>query len=117
MRAGAIPSTPYVRQELVQPPTRTALMTPPSAFVSLVLAPLVGLWMTTHDPRWMAIGGFASLGVGLLWLSRLMDPATSVPLLLAPFFLIGLGNALVWGPLSLTATRNLPPSQAGAGSG
>src|SRR5699024_4483474 len=82
-----------------------------------VLAPLVGRWMTTHDPRWMALGGFASLGVGLLWLSRLMDPATSVLLLLAPFFLIGLGNALVWGPLSLTATRNLPPSQAGAGSG
>src|SRR5699024_11863894 len=54
---------------------------------------------------------------GLLWLSRLMDPAASVLLLLAPFFLIGLGNALVWGPLSLTATRNLPPSQAGAGSG
>src|SRR5699024_12428162 len=49
-----------------------------------------------------------------LWL---MDPAASVLLLLAPFFLIGLGNALVWGPLSLTATRNLPPSQAGAGSG
>ncbi|MGO1225948.1 MAG: hypothetical protein ACTMII_02125 [Brachybacterium sp.] len=34
-----------------------------------------------------------------------------------PFLLVGLGNALIWGPLSLTATRNLPPSQAGAGSG
>src|SRR5699024_11312834 len=77
----------------------------------------VGCWLTTHFLRVMAIGGSASLGVVLLWLSRLMDPATSVPLLLAPFFLIGLGNALVWGPLSLTATRNLPPSQAGAGSG
>ena len=113
----AIPATLFFQQVLGMSPTRAALMTAPSAVVSLVLAPLVGRWMTTHDPRWMAIGGFASLGVGLLWLSRLMDPATSVPLLLAPFFLIGLGNALVWGPLSLTATRNLPPSQAGAGSG
>lgn len=38
-------------------------------------------------------------------------------LLLLPFLLVGLGNAFVWGPLSLTATRNLPPSLAGAGSG
>ena len=61
--------------------------------------------------------GFASLTIGLLWLSRLMSPEASVILLLAPFVLIGIGNAFVWGPLSLTATRNLPPSKAGAGSG
>ena len=83
----------------------------------LALAPLVGRWMTSHDPRPLALIGFASLAGGLLWLSLLMDPDASVLVLLLPFVLIGIGNACIWGPLSLTATRNLPPSQAGAGSG
>ena len=31
--------------------------------------------------------------------------------------LMGVGNAFMWGPLGATATRNLPLSSAGAGSG
>ena len=73
--------------------------------------------MVTRNPRWMAVGGFISLAAGLLWLSRIMTPDASIVLLLLPFVLVGLGNAFIWGPLSLTATRNLPPSLAGAGSG
>ena len=113
----AIPSTLFFQQVMGMSPTQAALMTAPSAVLSLTLAPLVGRWMTSHDPRRLALIGFASLTIGLLWLSRLMSPEASVILLLAPFVLIGIGNAFVWGPLSLTATRNLPPSQAGAGSG
>ena len=113
----AIPATLFFQQVLGMTPTQAALMTAPMAVVSLVLAPPVGRWMTLHDPRWMALGGFASLAGGLLWLSRLMTPETPIVLLLLPFLLVGLGNAFVWGPLSLTATRNLPPSLAGAGSG
>ncbi len=30
---------------------------------------------------------------------------------------MGIGNAGMWGPLATTATRNLPPRQAGAGAG
>jgi MFS family permease len=33
-----------------------------------------------------------------------------------PFFAIGMGMAFVWSPLTATATRNLPPELAGAGS-
>ncbi len=113
----AIPTTLFFQQVLGMSPTQAALMTAPSAVLSLVLAPLVGRWMTSHDPRPLALIGFASLAGGLLWLSLLMDPDASVLVLLLPFVLIGIGNACIWGPLSLTATRNLPPSQAGAGSG
>ena len=113
----AIPTTLYFQQVLGMSPTQAALMTAPSAVLSLVLAPVVGRWMSTHDPRPLALIGFASLAGGLLWLALLMDPGASVILLLLPFVLIGIGNACIWGPLSLTATRNLPPSQAGAGSG
>ena len=31
--------------------------------------------------------------------------------------MLGFANAGIWAPLSTTATRNLPPRQAGAGSG
>lgn len=113
----SFPITLYFQRVMGMSPTQAALMTAPMALVSLALAPLVGTWMVRHNPRWMAVGGFVSLATGLFWLSRLMTPDASIVLLLLPFLLVGLGNALVWGPLSLTATRNLSPSMAGAGSG
>lgn len=113
----SFPITLYFQRVMDMSPTEAALMTTPMALVSLGLAPFVGRWMITHNPRWMALGGFVSLAVGLLWLSRIMEPGASIVLLLLPFVLVGLGNAFIWGPLSLTATRNLPPSLAGAGSG
>src|SRR5690606_1149920 len=113
----SFPVTLFFQRVMGMSPTQAALMTAPMALVSLGLAPQVGKWMVRRDPRWMAVVGFASLATGLLWLSRLMTPDASIVLLLLPFLLVGLGNALVWGPLSLTATRNLAPSMAGAGSG
>jgi MFS family permease len=37
--------------------------------------------------------------------------------LLLPMALMGIANAFMWAPLAATATRNLPLSSAGAGSG
>ncbi|EWS82350.1 multidrug transporter [Brachybacterium phenoliresistens] len=113
----SFPITLYFQRVLGMSPTQAALMTVPMALVSGGLAPFVGRWMNIVNPRWLAVGGFVSLAAGLFWLSRIMAPGASIVLLLLPFFLVGLGNALIWGPLSMTATRNLPPSMAGAGSG
>ena len=44
-------------------------------------------------------------------------PTTQTWVLLLPMALMGVGNAFMWGPLGATATRNLPLSSAGAGSG
>ena len=38
-------------------------------------------------------------------------------LFLLPSAVLGFANAGIWAPLSSTVTRNLPPRQAGAGSG
>ena len=46
-----------------------------------------------------------------------MHPQTETWMLLLPMALMGVGNAFMWGPLGATATRNLPLSSAGAGSG
>ena len=57
------------------------------------------------------------MAVALFWNSALMHPDTPVWLFLLPSAVLGFANAGIWAPLSTTATRNLPPRQAGAGSG
>src|SRR5690606_10856284 len=63
--AFAIPPALFFQQVLGMSPTRAALMTAPSAMLSLGLAPFVGRWMVVHDPRWLVLGGFAALAAGL----------------------------------------------------
>ena len=46
-----------------------------------------------------------------------MHPDTPIWLFLLPSAVLGFANAGIWAPLSSTVTRNLPPRQAGAGSG
>jgi hypothetical protein len=52
-----------------------------------------------------------------LWLAALTYHDAGWPTVLAPFALLGIANACLWSPLSVSATRNLPARQAGAGSG
>lgn len=113
----AFPITLYFQQVHGLSPTGAALMTTPMAVLSGALAPFVARLINQVNPRWLAVGGFVSLAVGLIWLRSLMEPDTSKVLLLLPFLFLGLGMALIWGPLAMTATRNLPPQMAGAGSG
>ena len=61
--------------------------------------------------------GFSTLAIGLTWLSFEMAPGTPIWRLALAFFVIGVGMAFVWAPLTATATRNLPPDLAGASSG
>jgi len=55
--------------------------------------------------------------VALFWNALLMHPDTPIWLFLLPSAVLGFANAGIWAPLSSTVTRNLPPRQAGAGSG
>ena len=51
------------------------------------------------------------------WVSLEVRPDSALWQILAPMALLGFGMAGVWAPLAATATRNLPPQLAGAGSG
>jgi hypothetical protein len=46
-----------------------------------------------------------------------MTPTTPIWRLVLPITAMGIGSAFIWAPLAATATRNLPPQLAGAGSG
>jgi EmrB/QacA subfamily drug resistance transporter len=97
--------------------TRAALLTAPMAVATAVLAPFVGRIVDRSHPRPIIAFGFAVLAISLTWLSIEMTSLTPVWRLLLPFTGIGVATAFIGSPLAATATRNLPPELAGAGSG
>jgi MFS family permease len=98
-------------------PTQSALLLTPMAVVSIGLAPVVGRLIDKGNPKWFAAAGFTLLALSLLIYSRLMTPDHSVLMLLIPSAIMGVANSGIWGPLSVTATRNLSQRDAGAGAG
>jgi len=98
-------------------PTRSALLTAPMAITSGVLAPFVGRMVDRAHPQPVVGFGFSALAIGLTWLSIVMTPSTAIWELVLPFFVLGVAMAFIWAPLTATATRNLAPQFAGAGSG
>ncbi|QLD11748.1 DHA2 family efflux MFS transporter permease subunit [Microbacterium oleivorans] len=98
-------------------PTQSALLLVPMAVLSGALAPLAGRILDRVDPRLLLVPGLTLMVVGLVGYALLMNTEAPVLLLLIPAAVIGVANAGMWGPLATTATRNLPPRQAGAGSG
>lgn len=98
-------------------PTRSALLTAPMAIATGVLAPFVGKIVDRSHPRPVIGFGFAVLAIAMTWLSIEMTPTTPIWRLVLPITAMGIGSAFIWAPLAATATRNLPPQLAGAGSG
>jgi len=97
--------------------TESALLTAPMAVVSGMLASVVGKLIDRYPPQPIVGSGFSALAIGLTWLSVGLTPTTPLWELVLPFVAMGIGMAFIWSPLAATATRNLPPRLAGAGSG
>ncbi|HXA11620.1 MAG TPA: MFS transporter, partial [Mycobacterium sp.] len=98
-------------------PTRSALVMAPTAVAAGLLAPAVGRIVDRSHPGPIVGFGFATLASALTWLSIEMTPTTPMWRLVLPFAAMGVGMAFIWAPLAATATRDLPPDLAGAGSG
>jgi EmrB/QacA subfamily drug resistance transporter len=116
MTAMMVPLPFYLQAVCGLSPTRSALVIAPMAVANGALAPFVGVIVDRYHPRPVLGFGFATMAIGLTWLSFEMAPDTPIWRLLLPFGAIGVGSAFVWSPLTATATRNLPPQLAGAGS-
>lgn len=98
-------------------PTRSALLLAPMAISSGVLAPFVGRIVDRTHPQPIVGFGFSAVAIALTWLSVELTPTTPIWRLVLPIIVVGVGMAFIWSPLAATATRNLPPRLAGAGSG
>lgn len=98
-------------------PTESALLLIPMAVFAGVLAPIAGRVLDRVDPRLLLVPGLLLSAISIFWYAALMHPDTPIWMFLLPSALMGIAQAGMWGPLATTATRNLQPRQAGAGSG
>ncbi|HEX5254702.1 MAG TPA: DHA2 family efflux MFS transporter permease subunit [Mycobacterium sp.] len=111
-----LPLTFYAQAVCGLSPTRSALLIAPMAIANGVFAPFVGKIVDKYHPQPVLGFGFSVLAIAMTWLTFEMSPTTPIWRLVLPFFAMGVGMAFVWSPLTATATRNLPPHLAGAGS-
>ncbi|MGO0577591.1 DHA2 family efflux MFS transporter permease subunit [Ornithinimicrobium panacihumi] len=98
-------------------PTQAALVMAPSGVMSFVLAPFAGKLTDRVHPRVLVGAGTLGLAASVVIMSRLMTPDSPLWAMLLAMTLMGAANPFIWGPLSTTATRNLPLHRAGAGAG
>ncbi|WP_227820310.1 DHA2 family efflux MFS transporter permease subunit [Agromyces aureus] len=117
MTAMPLPLAYYFQVARGLTPSQAALMFVPMAVVSGVLSPLVGRFSDRVDPKWVALAGLSTAALALGLYVALLGPDVPYWALLLPSALLGLGISGVFAPLASTATRNLPPARAGAGSG
>ena len=113
----SLPLMFFIQLAIGLSPTQAALLMIPMAVLSGVLAPFAGQLLDRTDPRLLLVPGLLLTAGALFWYAALMHADTPVWMFLLPSALMGIGNAGMWGPLATTATRNLPPRQAGAGAG
>ncbi|KAB1652158.1 DHA2 family efflux MFS transporter permease subunit [Pseudoclavibacter chungangensis] len=97
-------------------PTQSALLMVPMAVIGGVLAPFTGRLLNRVDARFLVIPGLFLVSLSLFWYASLMNTSTPIWMYLLPSALMGFGNAGMWAPLSMTATRNLTPRDAGSGA-
>ena len=111
-----IPWMIYVQTVKELSPTHAALLILPSGLVSGFLSPYIGRLTNTHDPKPFAIAGMTlgALSVGAT--AMITDPGVSTNWMYLISVVYGVANSMIWGPLSMIATRNLDPRLAGAGS-
>lgn len=113
----ALPMMLYAQTVLGLDPTHAAMLTIPQSVFGIILAPIVGNLVDTKHPRYLAGFGLLTASASVFWLSRAIGPDTPIWQLLLPIGLLGIGVAFIFSPLGVSANRNLPMSQAGAGSG
>ncbi len=117
MTAVIIPFMLFLQVVRGMTPTQAALVTAPQSIAGALLAPWAGKLVDQVHPRTLASIGIAGMAAGLVVLSRLMTPSTPLWQILVALAASGAFTSFVWGPLSTSANRNLPPHLAGAGSG
>lgn len=115
--AQSLPLMLYAQTVRGLSPTQAALLTVPNAIFGIILAPIVGRLVDRKHPRYLAGFGLLLDAIGLFWLGISMLNDVPIWQLLLPITLFGIGTSFTFGPLGVSANRNLPMAHAGAGSG
>ncbi len=115
--AMSFPMILYLQSVRGLTPTLSALMLAPMAVVAGVLAPIIGKRVSQVEAKYFAVPGFFLFGAGITAYGLILREDTPFWVLLIPPVFMGLGSAMIWPSVSLTATRDLGQADAGAGSG
>ncbi|WP_043474407.1 DHA2 family efflux MFS transporter permease subunit [Paeniglutamicibacter gangotriensis] len=115
--AMSFPMILYLQSVRGLTPTLSALMLAPMAIVAGVLAPVIGKNVGKIEAKYFAVPGFFLFGASITVYGLILRADTPFWVLLIPPVFMGLGSAMIWPSVSLTATRDLGQADAGAGSG
>jgi len=113
----ALPMVFFLQNVRGLTPTQSALMISPMAIVAIFIAPVLGKTVNRFNPRTLAVPGFFLIGTATVAYALMMHADIALWTLLIPSAVQGIGSAMIWPSLSLAATKNLTPRDAGAGSG
>lgn len=113
----ALPVVLYLQTVREFTPTQAALTMAPMSLAGIALAPVIGRKIGTIDPKRLAVPGFFLFAIGMFWMAWLVGHQSSLWEILLASLVMGLGTSAIFPAVSFTATRDLRPAEAGAGSG
>lgn len=85
--------------------------------MALLLMPVTSRLLERFNPKWALGGGAALIGIGDLWMSRIPAANTSIPPIIVPLALVGIGFAFAVSSLTAVAVNTVPNHLTGMASG
>jgi EmrB/QacA subfamily drug resistance transporter len=96
---------------------QTGLAFLPFSIVTFVAAPVAGAMSSRFGPKWVVTTGMLLEGVAIFTFSRILAVDTSFFWFIPIFMVYGIGVGLAIAQLTNITLSDIPPQQAGAGSG
>ncbi len=85
--------------------------------MALLLMPVTHRVLLRFNPKWPLGIGAALIGIGDLWMSTISATVTSIPAVVAPLAIVGIGFAFAVSALTAVAVDTVPVHLAGMASG
>jgi MFS family permease len=104
-----------IRMEVIQHQTaiRTAVAFILLSGLAIFLFPLTSFLMARVQARWVTAGGFLLMAIGQFLASRLSITDTTLPSLIVPMGLVGIGFAFAVSSVTATVVNTVPSRLAG----
>ena len=110
-------TTLYLQEELHYGATRTGLAFLPATVINFIFAMLLPRLTRRFDNALILAVGLALCVAGLAWLSRATPGSVYATAIALPMMLIGAGQGLTLGPLTVSGIKGVARADAGAASG
>lgn len=96
---------------------QTGLFFLPFSIVTFLAAPFAGVLSSRFGPKWVVTSGMVCEAIAIFLFSRILEADTPFLVFIPIFVLYGIGVGLAIAQLTNITLSDIPPQQAGAGSG